>query len=410
MLYNDPWYNFRGMSGLFGVGSTTPSNLQPFIDKQVSNYTSRLNSSNNKIAPVVASALIGVGASGLGSLFNYFSQSSTNKQNQRNYNNYLSWLRQSQQMTQNYNTQMWQMNNQWNSPANQMSLLRQAGLNPNLVYGGFSGNASQPTSQNIQASAPPQHQAPQMSGLDFGQVTSALIQDKELNQQKKLIDSQAKLNEAEAGLKNKELGVFDEKFEKWKQTWKAELDKIQADTDLVTQTIDYYCELTNKTKEEAYSIFLENLFNETTFDTRCQLLAEELNIKQQTVKYLVAQEMLARAQAESIQLDNKITKMYIDNGYAKADMHNAYVVNYYAARNSRLTSDSVDKAAKAEADKLQAEADMRKFTLVVEGVTSIIDAGFSAFSRFGAGYHNVKSSGNRVTKTSKRKKIKTDKF
>lgn len=45
----------------------------------------------------------------------------------------------------NQNVQMWEMMNQYNHPAQQMQRFREAGLNPNLIYGqGNPGNASSP--------------------------------------------------------------------------------------------------------------------------------------------------------------------------------------------------------------------------------------------------------------------------
>ena len=45
-----------------------------------------------------------------------------------------------------HTVQMWNMNNEYNSPVNQMKRLQEAGLNPNLMYGQISaGNASQPS-------------------------------------------------------------------------------------------------------------------------------------------------------------------------------------------------------------------------------------------------------------------------
>ena len=43
-----------------------------------------------------------------------------------------------------YNTRMWHMSNEYNSPANQMRLLKEAGLNPNLIYGQMSDISSTP--------------------------------------------------------------------------------------------------------------------------------------------------------------------------------------------------------------------------------------------------------------------------
>lgn len=53
-----------------------------------------------------------------------------------------------------FNLDMWRMNNEYNSPQAQMKRFEQAGLNPNLIYGqGTSGNSSSPP-QMITPQAP----------------------------------------------------------------------------------------------------------------------------------------------------------------------------------------------------------------------------------------------------------------
>lgn len=85
--------------------------------------------------PLIGAALIAGGSSLLGSAMNYNSQADTNQQS----------------------IDLWREQAQWNKPVNQVLRWREAGLNPNLVYGqGTSGNI-----QNL-----PKQEAP-MLDLDF---------------------------------------------------------------------------------------------------------------------------------------------------------------------------------------------------------------------------------------------------
>lgn len=60
------------------------------------------------------------------------------------------------------NVEMWNMNNQYNSPEMQMERLKNAGLNPNLVYGnGVTGNSS----GNV-----PNYQAPNIQRLPLEKI------------------------------------------------------------------------------------------------------------------------------------------------------------------------------------------------------------------------------------------------
>ena len=65
----------------------------------------------------------------------------------------------------NKNVEMWKMQNAYNSPKQQMSRLKEAGLNPNLMYGkGTVGNAQ----------TMPQYQTLPSSGEVFGQSVAGL--------------------------------------------------------------------------------------------------------------------------------------------------------------------------------------------------------------------------------------------
>lgn len=80
--------------------------------------------------PAIAASLISGGASLLGSFgSSYLSNSAaTRQQNRQN----------------DYNLSMWSLENQYNSPTAQIQRLKEAGLNPNMIYGSqlVSGNSS----------------------------------------------------------------------------------------------------------------------------------------------------------------------------------------------------------------------------------------------------------------------------
>lgn len=84
--------------------------------------------------PATASALIGAGSQVSGGLFGYLGQKRQNKHN-------LQLAKDARQ----HDVNMWNMQNQYNTPAMQMQRLKEAGLNPHLMYGqGNTGNASTP--------------------------------------------------------------------------------------------------------------------------------------------------------------------------------------------------------------------------------------------------------------------------
>lgn len=65
-----------------------------------------------------------------------------------------------------YNTRMWHMSNEYNSPANQMRLFKAAGLNPNLIYGQMSDIGTSPMSSGSGSSPGFAHMSNVMASVD----------------------------------------------------------------------------------------------------------------------------------------------------------------------------------------------------------------------------------------------------
>lgn len=113
--------------------------------------------------PIPLIPLIGAGASLAGSIYNTASQSSANRDQ-------LEWSREQFAKQREYALADWEMQNQYNSPAEQMKRLKAAGLNPNLVYGNGATTTANPVrSTESQAYRPT---APQ---VETGGITQALM-------------------------------------------------------------------------------------------------------------------------------------------------------------------------------------------------------------------------------------------
>lgn len=110
---------------------------------------------------VLGGAAIAAGASLLGTAGNAMAQGKLNKK------------------TRKWNEKMWNMQNAYNLPEAQMARFKQAGLNPNLIYGqGNSGNAGSPQSWSPQA--------PDMSGIGgaVGKYFATKLQQGQLERQR----------------------------------------------------------------------------------------------------------------------------------------------------------------------------------------------------------------------------------
>lgn len=107
------------------------------------------------VVPILSA--IGSLASGVGS---WFGASSARKQSERNLKRQLAFEREEAEKQRQWNLSMWEKENQYNSPKEQMARLSAAGLNPNLAYG--SGNVAGLSSSTVKG-----YQKP---SADFSQV------------------------------------------------------------------------------------------------------------------------------------------------------------------------------------------------------------------------------------------------
>lgn len=96
---------------------------------------------NNIVGAFANSNPIGTGA---GLAFNAIGSFFQNQSNKHRQQEAFAQQEKMQALQNSYNTRMWHMSNEYNSPANQMRLFKEAGLNPNLVYGQMSDVSSTP--------------------------------------------------------------------------------------------------------------------------------------------------------------------------------------------------------------------------------------------------------------------------
>lgn len=95
---------------------------------------------------IIGGIISGVGSllGGLGSsAMNNKAVQDTNKANMEIAKYQAQWQQQENEKAYQRSLNMWNLQNEYNSPTQQMARIRAAGLNPNLVYGnGVTGNSS----------------------------------------------------------------------------------------------------------------------------------------------------------------------------------------------------------------------------------------------------------------------------
>lgn len=171
-----------------------------------------------------------------GLALNLFGNLFTNSQNRQSIEETNRLNYQMQQQQNAWNERMWHMYNEYNTPANQIKRLKEAGLNPNLLY----GNPSQGTSSSpAQGTNPAQAQAFQSLGFGdmFSNAQQLMMQKKANDAQIKLMNSQAEQMDAETQLKKKDLGTYDQRFELVKQASEDASKKIMSEIEVNQQSI-----------------------------------------------------------------------------------------------------------------------------------------------------------------------------
>lgn len=143
----------------------------------------------------VASAFgpIASGIGAIGSLFgNIFDRNSQEKENEKN----RQFAADQAQLSRDYNTEMWNRTNEYNSPKAQMERLMSAGLNPMLAYGSLGGSsASMQSSSPASASTMPSGPNLADGFANFGQQSMQTAQTALLNAQARKTDAEAEQQE-----------------------------------------------------------------------------------------------------------------------------------------------------------------------------------------------------------------------
>ena len=151
-----------------------------------------------------------------GSLVNGLMQGSQNRANRK-------FQERENQKARDYNTEMWEKNNAYNDPTQQMSRLKNAGINPHLAYsqGGVTNTSSSPASSN--ASSMPEGRAPQ---LDVNAMLNARLVGEQINN----IKADTAKKEAEANNigtdtvgKTLQNGITTKVLENWNNTYEADM-------------------------------------------------------------------------------------------------------------------------------------------------------------------------------------------
>lgn len=202
---------------------------------------------------------------------------------------YKMWQEQMQ-----HDVDMWNMQNQYNSPEEQMKRLEQAGINPLMLDGSIpTGNAQ----QSAGGQTPPQFVAPTMQApqLDFTSLSNAyknFADARKADSESGLLEFQLdSIKELSLQGMNPEViktKIMLEEYNKARKENKylpqfldGQLKKLGREIDSLTSENKYRRELCKQVREQTRGVKLTNDFNAEQFPQQLKLLSEQILSEQQ---------------------------------------------------------------------------------------------------------------------------------
>lgn len=149
------------------------------------------------ISPGLGTVIGGIGGAAISAIGSFFGNRSNRKQSAEAFERESKFAREERLAQQQWIEQMYERNNSYNSPAAQMQRLKDAGLNPDLMYSrGDVGNATTPE-------APAQAPTPRFNVIPtntYGQTAQIAADAGLKSAQARLADSQSKKTDTEESL------------------------------------------------------------------------------------------------------------------------------------------------------------------------------------------------------------------
>ena len=200
--------------------------------------------------------------------------------------------RRENQKNRDFQREMWNANNEYNKPINQMARLEEAGINPHLAY-----SNGQPMNVSNAPANTPNQEAPQMH-LDFGAMLQALRTKAEIDNMN--ADTAQKTAQTQGQLTLN--GITAKDLENYEQRFNVDLAFKQSATSLNYSNVQF-----NDKKIEVSDVQIQESYqNIKNLITTNEKLNKEIDL-------LVTQKKYTTQQIQNLLVNMSVAKATIDN-------------------------------------------------------------------------------------------------
>lgn len=295
------------------------------------------------IIPALIGAISAIGAAGVGAAANNKNISQNQMNNDFN-------AREAQK-ARDFQLQMWNKQNEYNSPANQRKLRAEAGYNPYLGYDSNTGVAGSTGSTSQANAAPPLAVDPGVYselGSQLGRAGQMIYQERESNARTKALQGEADVTRAQAMqvFSNIDWGKLSPDYKKWMR--ETGLQRAQLDYDTNKQNLQNLRWSNLLQKAERTNLLLSadtkrtlNKYLDQSEYTRINLMAAQYydmmasgHLKYQQCKESIAKQILMAKQGTWYESMTSKNNLDYRNALALADDYIAAMSTQYESQTS----------------------------------------------------------------------------
>lgn len=260
-----------------------------------------------------------------------------------------------------WNEKMWNLNNEWNSPANQRKLLEEAGYNPAALK-----DSTATSNSPAQGVNPPNLQAPQIDTQPIISAIQTTLQSKQVNNEQERINNDYEIGMYDAQTRRiKALSDVEDVNKPNKRNVEKNIERTEQDIQNMKSQNEYQ-KIVNKFAEAKQKAELDAAESWATIQHEAASVAHDKNQAELAILRITPIATMQQAQAALRAADASMVS-------AKAAERNSFV-NQYLAESQRELNITLNKkeqqvalemvekvkAAKSYADIVQLEAQAKK--------------------------------------------------